>query len=94
MKDVLTCKEFYGSVHFDGQDQALHGKIEGIADLVTFEATTVDERVKSFGEAVDDYLDLLQADGQEASEVLQGQLQRAHLAGDAYGPNAALSHER
>ena len=39
MKDVLTYKGFLGSVHFDSDDQAFHGKIEGIEDLVTFEGT-------------------------------------------------------
>ena len=38
MKDVMHYKKFIGSVHFSGYDEIFYGKIEGINDLVTFEA--------------------------------------------------------
>ena len=37
MKDVLTYKDFIGSVHFSSEDSVFFGRIEGINDLVTFE---------------------------------------------------------
>ena len=37
MKDVLTYKDFVGSVHYSTDDEIFFGKIEGIDDLVTFE---------------------------------------------------------
>jgi len=58
MKDVLTYKDFIGSVHFSSDDEVFFGKIEGINDLVTFEGRTVDGIQESFKEAVEDYIEL------------------------------------
>ena len=58
MKDVIEYKNFYGSIHFDSDDQILFGKIEGISDLITFEGTTVEEITNSFHEAVEDYIEI------------------------------------
>ena len=71
MKDVLTYKDFIGSVHFSAEDKVFHGKIEGITDLVTFEGKNVDELIKAFHEAVDDYIALCKEAGKEF-KVLQG----------------------
>ncbi len=58
MKDVLTYKGFIGSAHFSDEDKVFHGKIEGIDDLVTFEARDVDGLIKAFRNEVDDYVTL------------------------------------
>ena len=58
MKDVITYKNFIGSVHFSTEDSVFFGKIEGINDLVTFEGNTVEEIIKAFQEAVEDYIQL------------------------------------
>lgn len=58
MNDTLTYKGFIGSVHFSAEDKVFHGKIEGINDLVAFEGNSVDELIKAFYEAVDDYIEL------------------------------------
>ncbi len=58
MKDVLTYKDFIGSVHFSSDDGVFFGKIEGINDLVTFEGRTVDEIQNAFKQAVNDYIEL------------------------------------
>ena len=56
MKNVITYKEFIGSVHFSADESVFFGKIEGINDLVTFEGRTVDDIQAAFREAVDDYV--------------------------------------
>lgn len=58
MKDVLTYKDFVGSVHYSTDDEIFFGKIEGIDDLVTFEGASVAELKKSFEGSVDDYIKL------------------------------------
>lgn len=58
MKDFMQYKGYYGSVHIDDEDFILHGKIEFIRALVSYEATDVRGLRKAFEEAVDDYLDL------------------------------------
>ena len=72
MKDVLTHKDFIGSVHFSSDDEIFHGKIEGINDLITFEGTTVKQLKKSFTEAVNDYLGLCEEVGKDPYKSFKG----------------------
>lgn len=72
MKDVLTYKDFIGSVHFSAEDKVFHGKIEGISDLITFEGQTVSELIKAFHEAVSDYLELCKEAGKEPERPFKG----------------------
>ena len=58
MKDVITYKDFIGSVHFSAEDSIFYGKIEGIEDLVTFEGNDVEGINIAFQEAVEDYIQL------------------------------------
>ena len=39
-------------------DGSLHGRIDGIRDIVTFHAATYEALQRAFEEAVDDYLDV------------------------------------
>ena len=57
MSNILEYKGYVGRVEFSSEDMVFHGKVEYINDLVTFEATSVDELQKEFKAAVDDYLD-------------------------------------
>ena len=70
MKDVLTYKEFVGSVHFSTDDEIFFGKIEGIDDLVTFEGTSVAELKKSFKESVDDYIELCKRENKVPGKII------------------------
>jgi predicted HicB family RNase H-like nuclease len=72
MKDVLTYKEFIGSVHFSDTDRVFHGKIEGIDDLVTFEGQSVDELTSAFREAADDYIALCKETSKEPLKSCKG----------------------
>jgi predicted HicB family RNase H-like nuclease len=56
MSNMLTYKDYYTTVSFDAQQGYLYGKVEGIADLVTFEADGPHEVQAAFEEAVEDYL--------------------------------------
>lgn len=55
-KDTMKYKGYIAKVEFSAEDRCLHGKIDGISDLVTFEATDATEIEKEFHDAVDDYL--------------------------------------
>ncbi len=72
MKDLLTYKDFIGSVHFSAEDKVFHGRIEGINDLVTFEGQSVDELITAFHEAVDDYIALCKEAGKEPIKSCKG----------------------
>jgi predicted HicB family RNase H-like nuclease len=56
MKDVLTYKDYIGSVRFSADDNVFFGKIEGINDLVTFEGETVQELKNAFRYVVDEHI--------------------------------------
>ena len=55
--DLICYKNYYGSVHFDPQEELFFGKIEFIRDLVNYEASEAKSLVKAFHEAVDSYLE-------------------------------------
>ncbi|MCP5048168.1 MAG: type II toxin-antitoxin system HicB family antitoxin [bacterium] len=54
---MLEYNGYIGRVEFSAEDRIFHGKIDFINDLVTFEATSVEELEKEFRVAVDDYLE-------------------------------------
>jgi len=64
---------YLGTVEFSPEDLVFYGKIHGINDLVTFEATDVDNLLSSFHEAVDDYLDLCERYGKPPEKAYSGQ---------------------
>lgn len=72
MTDKLRYKEFIGTVHYSSEDEVFYGKIEGINDLVTFEAETVKDLKKSFKEAVEDYVELCKDEGKEVFKSFKG----------------------
>ena len=72
MKDTLTYKGFTGSVRFSSEDKVFHGKLMDINDLVTFEGKTVNELIKAFHNATDDYLVLCKDVGKEPAMAPKG----------------------
>jgi predicted HicB family RNase H-like nuclease len=72
MSDFLEYEGYFGSVAFSAEDNVLHGKLEGIRDLVTFEATDVDTLRKSFQEAVEDYLQSCKEKGTAPNTPFKG----------------------
>lgn len=72
MRDSLSYKGFFGSVHFNADDEVFYGKIAGVTDLVTFEGTTVASLATSFREAVEDYLVLCRTVGKPARKSYKG----------------------
>ncbi len=72
MKDKLLYKEFIGTVHFAAEDEVFFGQIEGINDLVTFEAQDVKALKRAFTEAVDDYIDICKLAGKNPQRSFKG----------------------
>jgi predicted HicB family RNase H-like nuclease len=61
-----------GSAHYSDEDEVFHGKLEGIRDLVTFEATQAAGLKKRFQEAVDDYLKWCEVRGRTPDTPYKG----------------------
>ena len=69
----IEYKGYLGIVEFSPDDMAFYGKIHGINDLVTFEATNVEQLMSAFYEAVDDYLDICARYGKMPEKAYSGQ---------------------
>jgi len=70
--NTLTYKKYTGVFNYIEDNDILHGKIEGISDLVTFQGKSVDEIKIAFKEAVDDYLLLCEEIGKEPLKSYKG----------------------
>ncbi len=71
-EDKLTYKDFIGSVHFSASDMCFYGVLEGVPDLVTYEANTVKKLQKAFKDAVDDYILLCDTAGRSPHKSFKG----------------------
>lgn len=74
MKDLMYHKGYYGSVHLDNEDLILHGKVEFIRALVTYEATDAKGLKKAFIDSVEDYLDMCEKQNIKAETPFKGSL--------------------
>jgi len=72
MKNMMTYKNYYGSVHYSDEDKVFYGKVEFIRALVSFEGTDVNSLRKAFEEAVDDYLHTCREQGIEPEHPFKG----------------------
>jgi predicted HicB family RNase H-like nuclease len=72
MSTMLEYKGYLGSVEFSEEDELLHGRLEFIRDLVTYEGTDARSLKAAFHEAVDDYLELCEAEGRKPDLPLKG----------------------
>jgi len=71
--NYIEYKGYLGTVEFSSDDFIFYGKIHGINDLVTFEATSVNDLLSAFHEAVDDYLDICKRHGKPPEKAYSGQ---------------------
>lgn len=72
MKDMMSYKSYFGSVHYSDDDRVFHGKLEFIRALITYEGTNVQSLRKSFREAVDDYLELCKQENIKPEKPFKG----------------------
>jgi predicted HicB family RNase H-like nuclease len=72
MGDYLEHRGYVANVGYSASDKVFYGKIEGINDLVNFEADNVIQLEREFREAVDDYLATCQELGKEPDKTYKG----------------------
>jgi len=72
MKDMMTYKGYFGSVHYDDDDRVFYGKLEFIRALVSYEGTDVFSLRTAFEEAVDDYLKFCEETGRQSEKPFKG----------------------
>ena len=64
-------KGYSADIEIDFEDHILHGRIDGIRDLVTFESETVEGIVREFHSAVEAYLELCARHGKVPDMPMQ-----------------------
>jgi predicted HicB family RNase H-like nuclease len=62
---MLEYKGYFGSVAYSAEDGVLHGRLEFIRDLVSYEGKDAKEIKAAFQEAVDDYVELCELEGRK-----------------------------
>lgn len=72
MSTLLEYKGYLGSVEYSEEDEVLHGRLEFIRDLVTYEGQDARGLKQAFHEAVEDYLALCEAEGRQPDVPLKG----------------------
>ena len=72
MSNMLQYKEYHGSVEYSAEDHVFWGKIEGIRDLVTFEAIDVKGLEQAFQETIEHYLQMCQQHNRSPQKTFKG----------------------
>lgn len=72
VKNIMEYKGYCTKIEFDAEARLLHGKIEGINDLVTFECEDASQIESEFHAAVDDYLAFCQEVGKRPEKEYRG----------------------
>ena len=72
MSSTMEYKNYVGSVEFSENDGVFFGKVMGIRAMISYEGTTAKELVEDFHSAVDDYLELCEAEGKEPERAYKG----------------------
>ena len=57
MIKILKYNGFYTNVHYEKESKTYWGKIEGVNDVITFEADTIEKLQEEFKNTIDEYLD-------------------------------------
>lgn len=72
MKNVMTYKDYAGTVEYSEADGILFGRLVGIDDMVSYEGESVRELQEAFQGAVDGYLAHCQGFGKEPNRPYSG----------------------
>jgi len=72
MKNMMSYRNFLGSVEYSAEDKCLFGKIQGIDGLINYEGESIPELERAFHEAVDAYVEENMAAGIDAPESCKG----------------------
>ena len=57
MSDLLSYKNYNGTVEYSKEDECLFGKVIGIRSLLSYEGDSVKELEQDFQNVIDEYLD-------------------------------------
>jgi predicted HicB family RNase H-like nuclease len=68
----MNYKGYTTTVEFDPDDRVLHGRVNDISDVVTFEGTSVDELEAAFHNSVEQYVAFCEEQGRTPQRPYSG----------------------
>jgi len=74
MAETLRYKGYHGSLEFSVEDDCLHGRLQDINGIITYEGNTVKEVKAAFKDSVDDYLAYCKETGKEPNKPYSGKV--------------------
>jgi len=72
MNNMMSYRDYIGSVEYSDADETFHGRLMFIRALVTYEGDDVKTLKKAFYEAVDDYLGWCKKSGKLPEKPFKG----------------------
>lgn len=72
MNGMLEYRGYLGSILYSEEDEAFHGRLEFIRDLVTYEGKNAESLKRAFRDAVEDYIRLCGEQGRQPDVPLKG----------------------
>ena len=72
MSTTLEYKEYLARVEIDLDAGILHGEVINLRDVITFQATSIDQLRQEFANSVEDYLAFCAQRGQEPDRPYSG----------------------
>ena len=72
MENTIEYKGYVGQFHYQAGDEAFHGIVLGLRDVIHFQGTCVAELKESLKDSVDDYLAWCQEEGVEPEKPYTG----------------------
>ena len=72
MKDMMKYNGYWGSVHFNDEDNVFYGRVEFIRALISYEGTDVLSLRQAFQESVDVYLKTCEEQDRQPEKPFKG----------------------
>jgi predicted HicB family RNase H-like nuclease len=72
MSNLLSYKNYNGTVEYSKEDNCLFGKVIGIKSLLSYEGSSIEELQKDFQQAVDEYISDCQERGVAPEQPYKG----------------------
>ena len=72
MNNTIQDRGYIGSVEFSQEDGLFYGRVMGIRSLISYEGETAKELIDDFHGAVDDYLEMCEAEGRTPEVAYKG----------------------
>ena len=72
MSDLLSYKNYNGTVEYSKEDKCLYGKVVGIKSLLSYEGNSVEELENDFQNVIDEYIEDCKERGVEPEQSYKG----------------------